>query len=999
MSIRRDAVYLFVLGCALACGDPPPPPNEAPTAVDDTQNSTEDTPQVITAASLLSNDTDPNSDTLSIVSVQNAQGGTVVLNGDEITFTPNLNLNGAASFEYTLSDGQAQDTGAVSMTIAAVNDAPVAADDSFSTNQDVSLFISTAQMLANDLDVEADLLSIVSVQNFVNCFATLSAAGVVVDPDPGFIGQVSFEYTLSDGSLTDVGLIQLDVLDSANIPPQAIDDTLVTALNASITVSSAQLVANDLDADNDPLSLLSVSNALNGTVSLSNNQVTFTPTQNFTGAASFEYTLSDGQGGTDTALVSVLIQLSTACGNSVLNPGDACFPPDQKLDVGVGARSLLVSELNGDGHLDLATGNDGDISVILSQGNIFQPEVRLSGGGDPFVVADLNNDGSPDFLGVQEPSLVAFLSGSLGSPISSLSSGRPSSLAVADFNGDGFQDVVHGNFFSSSVNVLLGNGDGTFGAPQLFQTSGFFDTLNVATGDLNADGFVDIVVNSSGIELLAGNGDGTFDAPTNVFFSSGVVDFALADLDNDALLDLAIGRDNSPGGLLDIQLNNGDGTFQFFPSITTDRLGSIAVGDANGDAVPDLLAGANVEVLLFLGNGDGTYQAPASFVTGSFPRDAALADVTQDGFADIVALNSGSHTISIIPGNGNGTFNAVSNIKTGRPLLSLKVADFNNDTIPDLATANDFASSVGVFLGAGGANFNAPNFFTAGSRATQIEVGELSGDTALDIVVVNTNDSDAGLLRGNGDGTFQAQQVIAFNSVEAVTLADFNADQKLDIAVSEGFITDAIEILLGNGDGTFQSFGLFSAGNPINSQPRGMATADLNGDTKIDLICANGTGQSVGIFLGNGFGGLQDVVLLPSLISPEKVITADLNQDGKIDIIANDFGSESIEVFLGNGDGTFQGASEVFVSLLGSSEVKVADMDGDGELDLVSVNPSDDATIALGNGDGTFQAPFFFAANGHPSSLAILDFNSDGALDLLFAHEDSQDLLIQFAAP
>ncbi len=279
--------------------------NDAPIAVDDSRTTSEDTAAVITGASLVANDTDVDGDALIVTAVDSAINGAVSLVGDAITFTPTANVNGAASFQYTVSDGTLTDTGLVTVTVTAVNDAPVAVDDSRTTSEDNAAVITGASLVANDTDVDGDVLTVTAVGSASNGAVSLVGDAITFAPTANFNGAASFQYTVSDGTLTDTGLVTVTVA-AVNDAPVAVDDSRTTNQDTALVITGASLVANDTDVDGDTLTVTAVGSAINGAVSLAGGTVTFTPTANFHGAASFQYTVSDGTL-TDTGLVTVTV--------------------------------------------------------------------------------------------------------------------------------------------------------------------------------------------------------------------------------------------------------------------------------------------------------------------------------------------------------------------------------------------------------------------------------------------------------------------------------------------------------------------------------------------------------------------------------------------------------------------------------------------------------------------------------------------------------------------
>jgi hypothetical protein len=286
------------------------PANDPPIATGDSGPATlEDTPVTISASTLLGNDTDPDGDPLTITSVQSGVGGTVTLVGGVITFTPNPNFNGPATFTYTISDGQGGfSTATVTLNVTPVNDLPVANSDSVTTNEDQPLTLAAATLLGNDVDVDGDPLMITSVQNPVNGTVSLVNGVVVFTPTPNYNGPASFTYTLTDGKGgTSTATVNITVV-SVNDPPVTKDDVVGDTLqDTSLSISSASLLVNDSDVDGDPLVITSVQGAVNGTVKLVNGVVVFTPNPGYDGPASFTYTVSDGHGGTSTSRVDLRV--------------------------------------------------------------------------------------------------------------------------------------------------------------------------------------------------------------------------------------------------------------------------------------------------------------------------------------------------------------------------------------------------------------------------------------------------------------------------------------------------------------------------------------------------------------------------------------------------------------------------------------------------------------------------------------------------------------------
>jgi hypothetical protein len=504
----------------------------------------------------------------------------------------------------------------------------------------------------------------------------------------------------------------------------------------------------------------------------------------------------------------------------------------------------------------------------------------------------------------------------------------------------------------------------------------------------------------------------SFDAGPDPLTNSAAV--AVADFNGDGILDLAVGNGaptlSSPG-TVSILLGKGDGTFRAAADYATrGRSHFQAVADFNGDGIPDLAFvdddGVTIgTVNVLLGNGDGTFQAGDSYLTGAGPVCVAVADFSGDGILDLAVVNNRSHTVSIWLGNSDGTFQAAQSYPVGTFPWVVVVGDFNGDGISDLAVSNTgdvprSPGSVSVLLGNGDGSFQAAVNYAAGPNPVSVAVGDLNGDGILDLAVGDTAETGAGSVRvllGKGDGSFQAGRVYALDSLAAsVAVRDLNGDGVLDLAVSTTgqHGGGSVSVLLGNGDATFQAAQRYAVGSSATYSGflyNGIAVGDFNGDGMPDFAVANG-GGNVSVLLGMGGGSFQAAPSYGAGSTPVDVAVTDLNGDGIADLaVADQEGTASI--LLGNADGTFQAAVAYPVGGAVNS-VAVADFNGDGIPDLALANADQSrdqssVSVLLGNGNGTFRAAVRYAAGPAPSAVAVGDFNRDGVADLVLANNVS----------
>jgi hypothetical protein len=366
---------------------------------------------------------------------------------------------------------------------------------------------------------------------------------------------------------------------------------------------------------------------------------------------------------------------------------------------------------------------------------------------------------------------------------------QPQAVALADLNADGRKDLVIANAGSSTVSVLLGNGNGTFGVKTDFGVASA--SRSVAIADLNGDGRPDLVATATySVWVLLGNGDGTFGVKTDFDTGSSAYDVAIGDLNADARLDLAVA--NSASNSVSVLLGNGNGTFgaktAFLAGVGD--VHSVAIADLNADGRPDLATTNQYYsmVSVLLGNGNDTFGTNAEFITGVNPIGAAIGDLNGDGRPDLVVTNYGSQTlpsttVSVLLGNGNGTFGAKTDFGTGINPNSVAIADLNADGRRDLAVTNGGANTVSVLLGNGDGTFGAKADFGTGIYPASVAIADLNADGRPDLAVASAQSNAVSVLLGKGDGIPGPGPTSAPGAAPvSVAIADLNADGRPDLA-------------------------------------------------------------------------------------------------------------------------------------------------------------------------------------------------------------------------
>jgi hypothetical protein len=709
-----------------------------------------------------------------------------------------------------------------------------------------------------------------------------------------------------------------------------------------------------------------------------------------------------------TLLSATNIGLNAQTSGLLTAPGQAdtyvlTVPQDGLLTATVQAAGIptRLSLSDGNGHLLIQS----DGQSLTNADDLIRQHLQGSAGGTTYLLSVAGLDGATGSF-VLTTQFQAVYSPSSPVPVGT----EDSQVVSADFNGDGIPDLAVSNYAPHTVRILLGTGNGTFRAASLLPSvSGYPNTL--AVGDFNGDGTPDLVVGATGkvntVTVFLGNGDGTFQAEPAIPLKSGLLAFAVADLNGDGHFDLIVA--NYGFSTVTVLLGTGDGTFQAGPAFPSPGTGlcAVVVGDFNRDGIPDVALGTVYKgVRVFLGAGDGTFRAAGPLISvaigGSFLGESlVVGDFNRDGIPDLAACEI-SGTVTPLLGAGDGTF------RVGRPIdsgaadpLDMVTGDFNGDGITDLALADNSGGAVVVVFG------NADGSFRSGGTPVPLSnfpislaVGDFNGDGRPDIAAGGYD--TVALVFANGDGTFRGSQPATPAGAEPTALAtgDFNGDGVPDLAVADA-TSNGVSILLGNGDGTFRAAGPVI---PTGRGPYGVAVGDFNGDGRLDLAVASPYDNNITILLGAGDGTFRAAgPPIPVDGGPAAVAVGDFNSDGIPDLaVVSSFFAQvpTVDLFFGNGDGTFR-AGGTLPGITGTTlagGIAAADFNGDGIPDLAvtltnEFDPNFQSAVAifLGTGHGGFRSagPPVTLNLDQPGELAVADFNGDGVPDLAVAAPDA----------
>ena len=349
----------------------------------------------------------------------------------------------------------------------------------------------------------------------------------------------------------------------------------------------------------------------------------------------------------------------------------------------------------------------------------------------------------------------------------------------------GILDIVTANNYDGTVSVLIGNGNGTFNTPVTFPVGIGPDV--VAVGDVNGDGFADIVTANFGFYDVATHSEHYGNNDVSVLLGNGSGGFTAAS--------------GSP-------VSVGANTHPF----------AVAVADLNGDGFGDIVVGnystSTVTVLKSNGNGTFTALTPVALPAGAGPSYVVTGDFNRDGKTDIITSNFGTGTVTVLLGDGLGGLTQKQTITVGSGPETIALGDINGDGITDMVVTNYNATNVSVLIGNGDGTFHAASTPTIGvaGAAFGVALGDVDGDGKLDMVVADFGSSSVTLFLGNGSGGFTAHSTPIPSSADiaaySVSLADVNGDGILDMvlnAKSDVTGLGEVVVLLGTGNGNFES--------------------------------------------------------------------------------------------------------------------------------------------------------------------------------------------------
>jgi hypothetical protein len=601
----------------------------------------------------------------------------------------------------------------------------------------------------------------------------------------------------------------------------------------------------------------------------------------------------------------------------------------------------------------------------------------------------------------------------------------PKSFGIGDLDGDGDLDILVGDSFfgSTGISVLKNNGDQTFAAPVYYSLPQSQTVGEAALSDFDFDGDLDAFATIRGdsdqllkIMVWRNNGDGTFRVPIEFATGQGPAGIAIADFTGDGNPDVITA--NYGASSISILRHNGltGDSAGFLAPVsfnTTNHAEKIAAADINGDGILDVVVGALVGIgpLATLGvminTGNGNFAAPVIYDAapdGRFGSTAvALADLDNDGDVDLIggglystgSVDNGAATIR--RNDGSGTFGSAEIILFASPNFvpmpkEITTGFINGDGFADIVAAVPSGRAIEGFVavtsnGAGG--FNTPIYYEASQQTFDVAIVDLDSDGDGDVITLANSSAAVTVHENPGNGSFPVLPRYEVASLsDAVESADIDNDGDIDIVVNGevdiASIDPVVKILKNNGNGTFAP--------AIDYTPTrnfaDMKLRDINGDGFVDLIFApdaNYPPYHFGTALNLGNGTFAPTVVTDVFSCGDGSIdAADLDGDGDLDIVLTEEETcpgvdAHIFIFRNDGNQNFVRMPDIVLIGLLPHGVALADVTGDGNIDIITVL-STGMGVFPGNGNLTFGAPII--STTAPYKFKMRDFNHDGLLDV-----------------
>lgn len=889
----------------------------------------EDTP--VTFAPVIDDPEPGNTYTLTVRS-DPAHGNAQVVPGGFL-YTPDRDFNGADDFTFQATDGAGRAiAGTATVTVAAVNDPPVAPSVAVTIDEDGAAAVTPA---VTDPDA-GDAIALAVATPPATGSVSVAGGTLTYTPDPAVSGTrvVRFTYRATDaGALGDTGTVTVTVTDTNHAP------TAAAAHATTATDTATDVLPTVVDPDHDTAFTFTVAaGPAHGTLSASAGGFHYVPDAGFTGTDSFTFDVSDSGGAALPAPATATVGVGTANGAPTGAAGAITTDEDTPAYV-----SPVVTDPDPlDTHTFVVVADPAHGTALGGSGLGYVPDADYNGpdaftfrvldGGGAFFETTANVTVNP----VNDPPVTGDVAATFAEDV-----GGQITPSVSDPDaGDAYTVAVNGPTPNATV---VPSADGlslVFSPAPDFFGQVVFDFTVTDLGGASDGGAATVTVTPVNDPPVVGDLRVTTlpDTPTS----------------NLLVQDVLTDPDPGDGHTVSITSPPAHGTaavsglrITYTPSAGFFGLDTLTytVNDGSADSGP----------------GTARVSVAGRFTTGPTPRAVAFGDFNGDGHRDIaVADELGDATgevVSLFMGDGAGGLSAkVSVPPTGSGgaflgAVALAVGDLNKDGADDLVIVYRDNDSYAVALGN-----TVPTDMVAGdpvdlgngSLPLAATVAELDGDTVLDLAVADLLTDQVVAYRGNGDGTFGA--VLATLDAGAVTspaglaAGDLDGDGAVDLASvalqananNRRWVTPWVN------DGA----GAFTPGTGVTTAldvqaDADVALADLDGDGRADAVRTLAAEDQVAVLLAGAAGDLPAAATYGVGTAPSGVAVGDLDGDGHPDIVTTDAGNDAFSVLPGAGNGTFAPAATQAI-FAAPGGVAVGDLDGNGTDDIATVHPDAD---------------------------------------------------------
>jgi hypothetical protein len=726
------------------------------------------------------------------------------------------------------------------------------------------------------------------------------------------------------------------------------------------------------------------------------------------------------------------------------NDGFGQFGPQQVITTSaIRARCVYAADLDGDGDLDILSGSSGipwyenDGSGRFGTQQVINTEtdhpivsvyaVDLDGDGDLDVLSSSSNQNNPD-------GKIAWYendgSGQFGPQQVITTTIWANSIYVADMDDDGDLDVLSSSSYRSSMDGKItwyeNDGSGQFGQEQVITASSVDSFNSVYATDLDGDGDLDLLSASSGswevnyvgkIAWYENNGSGEFGPQQEIGTMEDSVNYVYAaDLDGDGDMDALSGEDRDDIAWYE---NDGYGHFGSRQNITNmadaDAVASVYAVDIDGDGDLDILSASSRDdkIAWYDNNGAGRFGSQQVITKNSVSgaNSVFTADLDGDGDLDVLSSSYYDHKLAWYENDGAGWFGSQQIISTTswHP-QSVHAADLDGDGDVDVLATSTGYDQTAWYENDGSGKFGQPQVIT-NNYTSSVSAADLDGDGDMDVLSASSADGMIAWYRNDGSGQFGSQQVIVTEEGDVSSVyayaADMDGDGDIDVLSASSLNwgqSNKIAWYENDGSGRFGSLSEHVITTPVDNVQSVYAT-DLDGDGDLDVLSAS-KGSSEVDYVGNiawyendgsGQFGPQQVIYTAAWHS-QSVYAADPDGDGDMDVLSasNYYSRGKIALYKNDGSGKFGSQQIISTKVDGANSVYAADLDGDGNLDILSTSSdhgSNDKIAWYKYVSSQFGSQQLITTEADwVKSVYAADLDGDGDLDVLSGSEGDDNI-------